>query len=223
MGCSRCNCNFHWSCYCNDGLAVLISNLWCSQEKLMALRPSSSYFGGGIVWRLDDICSRYAIKSIFLDSICLIWRIEWFDGSPNLNGSEFSLLWIYLVFMNGLWVVIPALLVWDGMARISYVCAFFFCNPDCKCGPIRLVALRTKWWLPFRKAILLDLHRSFGFRRLRALLCSIWFWCPLFCLPLREYQFRCREPDNTATLSTCERACTRSWPSFCLKLVCSLN
>jgi len=29
---------------------------------------------------------------------------EWVDGSPNLNGSDPILLWIYLVFMNGLWV-----------------------------------------------------------------------------------------------------------------------
>lgn len=46
---------------------------------------------------------------------------EWLDGSPNLNGSDFSLLWIYLVFMNGLWVVVPLLLLWDAAAKINQV------------------------------------------------------------------------------------------------------
>ena len=47
--------------------------------------------------------------------------IEWLDGSPNLDGSSFELLWIYLTFMNGLWVVIPLLLLWDSYARLSTV------------------------------------------------------------------------------------------------------
>ena len=46
---------------------------------------------------------------------------EWLDGSPNLNGTDPILLWIYLVFMNGLWVVIPLLLLWDSFARLSHV------------------------------------------------------------------------------------------------------
>ena len=46
---------------------------------------------------------------------------EWLDGSPNLNGTDPILLWIYLVFMNGLWVVIPLLLLWDSFARLSNV------------------------------------------------------------------------------------------------------
>ena len=46
---------------------------------------------------------------------------EWIDGSPNLNGSSFALMWIYLVFMNGLWVVVPALLLWDSYARLTEV------------------------------------------------------------------------------------------------------
>eukprot|EP01038_Epipyxis_sp_PR26KG_P005197 gene5197-7234_t len=47
---------------------------------------------------------------------------EWVEGNPNLNGSTFELLWIYLVFMNGLWVVVPALLLWDSAARLTNAC-----------------------------------------------------------------------------------------------------
>ena len=45
---------------------------------------------------------------------------EWVQGSPNLNGQDPILFWIYLVFMNGLWVVIPALLLWDSFVRLSF-------------------------------------------------------------------------------------------------------
>lgn len=46
---------------------------------------------------------------------------EWIDGSPNLDSSDPILLWVYLVFMNGLWVVVPALLLWDSFARLCDV------------------------------------------------------------------------------------------------------
>ena len=46
---------------------------------------------------------------------------EWIENNPNLNGSSFTLFWIYLVFMNGLWVVIPSLLLWDSISKINAV------------------------------------------------------------------------------------------------------
>lgn len=36
---------------------------------------------------------------------------EWLSGSPNLNTSNWLYLWVYLVFFNGVWVVIPGLLL----------------------------------------------------------------------------------------------------------------
>ncbi len=42
---------------------------------------------------------------------------EWVDymrtGSHNLSFANPIHLWVYLVFMNSLWVVIPGLLIWD--------------------------------------------------------------------------------------------------------------
>jgi hypothetical protein len=46
---------------------------------------------------------------------------EWIDGSPSLNTTDPILLWIYLVFMNGLWVIIPLLLLWDSFGRLTEV------------------------------------------------------------------------------------------------------
>ncbi|KAJ7376987.1 hypothetical protein OS493_031259 [Desmophyllum pertusum] len=37
---------------------------------------------------------------------------EWLVGSPSLDTSSPLYLWCYLVFFNGLWVVIPFLLLW---------------------------------------------------------------------------------------------------------------
>ncbi|KAK0040839.1 emopamil-binding protein [Biomphalaria pfeifferi] len=36
---------------------------------------------------------------------------EWLSGNKNLNTSSFLYLWIYLILMNGIWVVVPALLL----------------------------------------------------------------------------------------------------------------
>lgn len=72
---------------------------------------------------------------------------EWIQGSPNLNGSDPVLFWvsvtvwvlttasvagfdtiivslfqIYLVFMNGLWVFVPLVLLWDSWAQLNSAC-----------------------------------------------------------------------------------------------------
>ncbi|XP_039979044.1 emopamil-binding protein-like [Xiphias gladius] len=36
---------------------------------------------------------------------------DWLIGSPNLNTSSWLYLWVYLVFFNGVWVLVPALLL----------------------------------------------------------------------------------------------------------------
>ncbi|XP_054856622.1 emopamil-binding protein-like [Eublepharis macularius] len=36
---------------------------------------------------------------------------EWLIGSPSLNTSQWLYLWVYLAFFNGVWVVIPGLLL----------------------------------------------------------------------------------------------------------------
>ncbi|XP_034534839.1 emopamil-binding protein-like [Notolabrus celidotus] len=36
---------------------------------------------------------------------------DWLVGSPSLNTSSWLHLWVYLVFFNGLWVLVPVLLL----------------------------------------------------------------------------------------------------------------
>lgn len=38
---------------------------------------------------------------------------EWLTGSKNLRTDNFLYLWVYLVFFNGLWVVIPLYMLWQ--------------------------------------------------------------------------------------------------------------
>ena len=46
---------------------------------------------------------------------------EWLANSPNLmpDGSNFILFWIYLFFMNVLWVIVPFILLWESFVYLS--------------------------------------------------------------------------------------------------------
>ncbi len=44
---------------------------------------------------------------------------EWVDGSPNLITNNWIYLWIYLVFANGVWVIIPLILLYESFKTIS--------------------------------------------------------------------------------------------------------
>lgn len=44
---------------------------------------------------------------------------EWLIGSPALNTSNVLCLWVYLVFMNSLWLVIPLWLLVDSYNHIA--------------------------------------------------------------------------------------------------------
>lgn len=47
---------------------------------------------------------------------------EWVDGNPNLNSKSLIGFWVYLVFMNGVWVVLPAILLWESAIKIIRAC-----------------------------------------------------------------------------------------------------
>jgi len=44
---------------------------------------------------------------------------EWLTGSPNLDTSNPLYLWVYLFFMNIIWVVIPLWLMYDSYGHIA--------------------------------------------------------------------------------------------------------
>lgn len=44
---------------------------------------------------------------------------EWLTGNVNLDTSNFMYKWVYLVFFNGLWVVIPLYVIWWSVCDLS--------------------------------------------------------------------------------------------------------
>ncbi|KAF9465744.1 Emopamil-binding protein [Collybia nuda] len=44
---------------------------------------------------------------------------EWLTGSPNLDTSNPLYLWVYLIFMNIIWVIIPLALMVDSYGHIA--------------------------------------------------------------------------------------------------------
>ncbi|KAI0702270.1 Emopamil-binding protein [Cytidiella melzeri] len=44
---------------------------------------------------------------------------EWLTGSPNLVTSNPLYLWVYLFFMNFVWVVVPVILLYDSYGHIA--------------------------------------------------------------------------------------------------------
>ncbi|VDB91888.1 unnamed protein product [Peniophora sp. CBMAI 1063] len=44
---------------------------------------------------------------------------EWLTASPSLATHHWLYLWVYLVFMNVIWVVIPLWLMWDSYGHIA--------------------------------------------------------------------------------------------------------
>ncbi|THH20551.1 hypothetical protein EW146_g853 [Bondarzewia mesenterica] len=44
---------------------------------------------------------------------------EWITGSPNLDTSNPLFLWVYLFFMNTIWVIIPLWLMYDSYGYIA--------------------------------------------------------------------------------------------------------
>ncbi|KAF9783379.1 Emopamil-binding protein [Thelephora terrestris] len=44
---------------------------------------------------------------------------EWVSGNPNLDTSKAWAFWVYLVFMNTIWVWVPLWLMWDSYHAIA--------------------------------------------------------------------------------------------------------
>ncbi|KAH9950655.1 Emopamil-binding protein [Amylocystis lapponica] len=70
----------------------------------------------------DDPARHYWIVVLSTAEIYGGWMTfcpEWLTGSPNLNTSNVLHFWIYLVFMNVIWVVIPLWLMVDSYGHIA--------------------------------------------------------------------------------------------------------
>ncbi|XP_028834675.1 emopamil-binding protein-like [Denticeps clupeoides] len=57
---------------------------------------------------------------------------DWLVGSPSLNTSNWLYLWVYLMFFNGIWVVVPGLLLWQSWGALRRSHQFQKDNPQKK-------------------------------------------------------------------------------------------
>ncbi|KAH9922849.1 Emopamil-binding protein [Epithele typhae] len=70
----------------------------------------------------DDPARHYWIIVLSASEIYGGWMTfcpEWLVGSPALNTSNWLHLWVYLFFMNVIWVVIPLWLMYDSYTHIA--------------------------------------------------------------------------------------------------------
>lgn len=44
---------------------------------------------------------------------------EWLMGSPNLSTNNWLYFWVYLVFFNSVWILIPGLLLWQSWVELK--------------------------------------------------------------------------------------------------------
>ncbi|XP_071064433.1 emopamil-binding protein-like isoform X2 [Dasypus novemcinctus] len=44
---------------------------------------------------------------------------QWIVGSPSLDTSSWVYLWIYMGFFNGVWVLVPGLLLWQSWVELK--------------------------------------------------------------------------------------------------------
>ncbi|KAF5330262.1 hypothetical protein D9758_014449 [Tetrapyrgos nigripes] len=77
-----------------------------------------------ILWQLvkGDPARHYWIVVLSTAELYGGWMTfcpEWLTGSPNLETGNFLYLWVYLFFMNVIWVVIPFWLLFDSYTHIA--------------------------------------------------------------------------------------------------------
>jgi hypothetical protein len=70
----------------------------------------------------DDPARHYWIVVLSTAEIYGGWMTfcpEWLTGNPNLDTSNALYFWVYLMFMNIIWVVIPLWLMYDSYGHIA--------------------------------------------------------------------------------------------------------
>lgn len=112
---------------CCTHLAEHLKNVICEWKKLrmkITVNISEVLHQLLIFWNRKEL-THCSVHKLLLTNFphCLVgWMTfcpEWLTGSPSLDTSSLLYLWCYLVFFNGLWVVIPFLLLWHSWKEIE--------------------------------------------------------------------------------------------------------
>lgn len=83
----------------------------------MIILATAELYGGKLHRAIitDDDLAAYSNQTTGFMTFCP----EWLTGNINLDSSNFMYLWVYLVFFNCLWVVIPFYAMWYAYCEIS--------------------------------------------------------------------------------------------------------
>jgi hypothetical protein len=92
--------------------------------------PTVFLMGPGALFMVYAILNKTSWRHLLCVVVCVIELIggwytfapEWLTGSPSLDTSRFVYLYVYLAFMNLLWVWVPIILLFDSSKRIIQAC-----------------------------------------------------------------------------------------------------
>ncbi|GAA5862505.1 hypothetical protein JCM5296_000362 [Sporobolomyces johnsonii] len=108
---------------------ALADTRWGASDPCVVAIELLTVLGAGplCVWCMDsmrrgDAGWRYWIVVLSTAELYGGWMTfapEWITGSPSLNTSHWLYTYVYLLFFNGLWVVIPILLMIDAYRHIT--------------------------------------------------------------------------------------------------------
>lgn len=84
----------------------------------MIVLATGEIYGGELLWRCTTV-QLYGTLLMEDSTGFMTFCPEWLTGNPNLDGSNFMFLWIYLFFFNMLWVFIPLYALYHGFVEIK--------------------------------------------------------------------------------------------------------
>jgi len=102
---------------------------WLHSDSCIVAMEVITVFGAGLlcVLLLYLMANKSPSRHFFQIILCtgelyggwMTFAPEWLTGSKNLNTSNPLYLFVYLIIANGVWVVIPALLLYQSYLAVS--------------------------------------------------------------------------------------------------------
>jgi len=118
----------HWTSLLWKEYALADSRWGVSDPTIVAIEIITVFGAGPMcLWVVWGICNNSACRHFWQLVLCTCelyggWMTFVPDiliGSPSLATDNFLYLWIYLVFYNGVWVVVPILLMWQSYNNMT--------------------------------------------------------------------------------------------------------
>ena len=86
---------------------------------LMSIVATGELYGGMFIAMISD--ASFDCQKLTMSKGFMTFCPEWLTGSPNLDTSNFLFKWVYLVFLNVLWVIVPGWILYEAYKAFSTV------------------------------------------------------------------------------------------------------